>query len=466
MGGSCCRSFSYEFEKAAHKIPPFFIYPILAFMIAAFVIWGWMTEGRRMKVEDDVTGILVFAALWVIMIVLAYAMYIRLDRLSDPGYRYDMYSSVAATEPRDMKRHTTSVQEPWDSYQWAMGFLLVVISIIFWGVCYPCLKGGERMLAYIWIGIFTALWITLISVMSFDPSRPIDKKVKGYTERLVWYCKIYGCKCWYEGKWRKHCKSCNKCVVGFDHHCPFLNQCIGTHNYFLFFTVLTLYNVFMFFIMGAGIYISYQTWNPSIISFEAGKVWGHIMFTVLVATMMVLALIQTPFLMPLWMFHVKLCWLTWSTGEFHASYMFILDHNKRMRGRAGYLDERNRMILTRLAEINFMDQASAWRLWLEFTKDSKEIKKSRLVVDGMSSFNKRVLEMTSGIRLMPEDPVANRTCGQEDTNGRSRRDSQDDISDVAAQEPLLPTHILPAPPRKKQGGLLCSSCRPKTTDDF
>lgn len=29
----------------------------------------------------------------------------------------------------------------------------------------------------------------------------------------------------------RHCKSCNKCVEDFDHHCPYLNTCIGHRNY-------------------------------------------------------------------------------------------------------------------------------------------------------------------------------------------------------------------------------------------
>ena len=29
----------------------------------------------------------------------------------------------------------------------------------------------------------------------------------------------------------KHCRRCDKCVADFDHHCVFLNNCIGGHNY-------------------------------------------------------------------------------------------------------------------------------------------------------------------------------------------------------------------------------------------
>ncbi|TYZ62710.1 hypothetical protein PybrP1_008552 [[Pythium] brassicae (nom. inval.)] len=37
----------------------------------------------------------------------------------------------------------------------------------------------------------------------------------------------------------RHCRACGKCVAGYDHHCVYLNTCIGARNYPLFVGLLS-----------------------------------------------------------------------------------------------------------------------------------------------------------------------------------------------------------------------------------
>jgi hypothetical protein len=53
----------------------------------------------------------------------------------------------------------------------------------------------------------------------------------------------------------RHCGVCNKCVDRYDHHCPWINNCVGLKNHnhfmkFIYFLLITLFTVFVSTIRG------------------------------------------------------------------------------------------------------------------------------------------------------------------------------------------------------------------------
>ncbi|CAD8207054.1 unnamed protein product [Paramecium octaurelia] len=97
--------------------------------------------------------------------------------------------------------------------------LLILLTIIVTTICYSCLKA------------------TLI-----DPTDPIVKQEishkqqgKEFKTEIKSYCLV--CQAHVQEK-TKHCWSCNKCVSLFDHHCIWLNNCVGDQNYSYFFILV------------------------------------------------------------------------------------------------------------------------------------------------------------------------------------------------------------------------------------
>lgn len=122
----------------------------------------------------------------------------------------------------------------------------------------------------------------------------------------------------------KHCRALNRCVLLFDHHCPFLGNTIGLYNYRYF--LLYLFS----FMIGEGLFTI--TWI-TYVKRAATKEWGKIIIFVYfnIFTFMVLSLL---------FYHLSLISKNLSTNE-HLNiwrYTYLRDefgrfHNRFDKGR-------------------------------------------------------------------------------------------------------------------------------------
>ncbi|ELW72677.1 putative palmitoyltransferase ZDHHC11 [Tupaia chinensis] len=70
---------------------------------------------------------------------------------------------------------------------------------------------------------------------ALNAARPSGGRVRLAAPALRAMSVQAGAWCCRRSEKAKHCSSCNKCVSGFDHHCKWLNNCVGHRNYWYFF---------------------------------------------------------------------------------------------------------------------------------------------------------------------------------------------------------------------------------------
>ncbi|KAF5304013.1 hypothetical protein FQA39_LY01798 [Lamprigera yunnana] len=129
------------------------------------------------------------------------------------------------------------------------------------------------------------------------------------------------------GQRTKHCSACNKCVASFDHHCKWLNHCVGGRNYVPFLMCVSTAVAAAVFVALLAIvelilhnidptWISRTPFNESLSDTSSLPLSNDAAFLTVVAALGILAAITAGLLLHLCFFHMYISFLGLTTYEY------------------------------------------------------------------------------------------------------------------------------------------------------
>ena len=191
---------------------------------------------------------------------------------------------------------------------------------------------------------YTASIVMIVCYYSFymasftDPGVIPDKQAakvakKRYPFDEVMYKRDNDCKtCGFEKPARsKHCAVCNVCVEKFDHHCIWINNCVGRKNYRYFLTFLGLHCIICLYgaVVGLLIFLGEKDRKDAaglvFVNTVTGEraaptLWTHVKFFFLneerhLGVVVSICAIITPVLCGFFGYHLRLAWNNETTNE-------------------------------------------------------------------------------------------------------------------------------------------------------
>ncbi|XP_026476172.1 protein S-acyltransferase 24-like [Ctenocephalides felis] len=176
------------------------------------------------------------------------------------GHRHHDIVQMLRTELKRKSRWIPPISEIWGLIFGGAGdskgpLLLFMGSVLLWGYpmyiirCIPITWNILRRSHYCFIYWNIVMWLSWIIANRRDPGyiamnsetyyraiKQIPYYDKCKKRHLVLSRLCHSCRCLRPLR-AKHCRICNRCVSFFDHHCPFIYNCVGLRNrtwFFLF----------------------------------------------------------------------------------------------------------------------------------------------------------------------------------------------------------------------------------------
>ncbi|OXG40718.1 palmitoyltransferase AKR1 [Cryptococcus neoformans Bt15] len=138
---------------------------------------------------------------------------------------------------------------------------IITASLIWVGYCWisrfvintPGYAFSNLGFIIMFVGCCWTFWNAIVTDPGFVPKGQQDAGIKEVLEDLVDAGRLNGTNfcivCMARKPLRsKHCRTCNRCVARFDHHCPWIWNCVGAKNHrsFLLFVLFLIGGVILF----------------------------------------------------------------------------------------------------------------------------------------------------------------------------------------------------------------------------